>query len=187
MFKKALAALTLIISLPATACSVVSAGFHGLLEQPRHAIVIGHYVPESRDTGGRHYSNLFVVTEVIQGDLKPQQYRLMMTGPWGNMCEVSTQEAPGSSEPKDNPVVLLVDRKIDGNTLDLAFLTPTARIVDGYVTTDRRYIKTPQKPYDWKYLDKPQEIKMKLTTFKKWVKSDRSRPAPWQVTRKRSN
>jgi hypothetical protein len=189
MFKKALTALTLIISLPATACSVLTPEFHDLLEQPTHAIVVGHYLPEPSDTSGRHYSNLFIVTEVLKGngDIKLQQYQLMMTGPWGNTCEVSTQKASGSPEEKNNPVVLLIDRKIDKNTLDLPFMGPKAGIVDGDVITTRSYIKKSQKPYDWQSLNKPQEIKMKLATFKQWLRSDRSQPVPWQVTHKQSN
>ncbi len=187
LFNKGLTALILTISLPAMACSPATSEFYDLLEQPTYAIVIGHYVPEPNDTTGRSYSHLFAVTEVLQGDLKSQQYQLMMTGPWGNMCQVSTQKASGSPEAKNNPVVVLVSRKIDENTLDLPFMTPIADLVDSDVITTRYYLKKSQKPYDWKYLDKPQTITMKLNTFKQWLKSDHSQPAPWQLMHKQSN
>ena len=105
LFKKGLTALILTISLPAMACSPATPEFHDLLEQPTYAIVVGHYLPEPSDTSGRHYSNLFVVTEVLKGngDIKLQQYQLMMTGTWGNTCEVSTQKASGSPEEKIIP------------------------------------------------------------------------------------
>lgn len=66
-------------------------------------------------------------------------------------------------------------------------MRPKAGIVDGDVITTRSYIKKSQQPYDWQSLNKPQEIKMKLATFKQWLRSDRSQPVPWQVTHKQSN
>ena len=171
--------------LPAMACSPFMPDFPALLEEPQEAIVIGSILSEPGEVSPTSHSNLFLVSEVLQGDLKPgQSYRLMMTGPWGTTCGVSTNRSAGSPAAKDNPVLMLVKRKIDDATLDLPFMAPAALIAGDDVTTARSYNRVPGKGrYDIKYLQTPQRLTVPLDTVRQWLQGDRALPVPWQVVR----
>jgi hypothetical protein len=186
LLKTALAATAVSFGSTALACSPFKPAFFDLLERPAAAVVIGHYVPKANDETKQQYSNSFVVTEVLQGELKPQEYTLMMTGPWGNMCEQSTQKSYGPPSDPSKPIVVIVRRMLNANTLDLPFMHPSTSIVDGTIKTTRRYIWTkdernPERP-QLKYLQRPEQLTMSLTALKQWLRDDKKTPAPWQIS-----